>query len=29
MKVHNKLNENENVDRAPRIEMEKDGFFCY
>jgi hypothetical protein len=29
MKVHNKLNETENVDMAPRAEKEKDGFFCY
>jgi hypothetical protein len=29
MKVHNKVNETENVDMAPRTEMGKDGFFCY
>jgi hypothetical protein len=27
MEVHNKINETENVDMAPRTEMEKDGFF--
>jgi len=28
MKVQNSVIETENVDKAPRTEMGKDGFFC-